>query len=167
MAIDKLELVITDLDGTLLNPQHEISELDYRSLQVLGDNKIYRVIATGRSLYSVNKVLPPDFPIDYLIFSSGAGIIDWSSKEILLAQSLESGEVAISAHFLTATKISFMIHKPIPDSHYFVYHQAGDEHPDFQHRITLYEKFAHPLTFNPEDFGAACQLRFMKSLPTH
>ena len=101
MALSKLKMVVTDLDGTLLNPQHQISDKDFRSLKLLGENKIYRVIATGRSIYSLNRVIPADFPIDYLIFSSGSGILNWNTKKILHAQSLNSNEVVIIANFLT------------------------------------------------------------------
>lgn len=150
-------MVVTDLDGTLLNPQQQISDEDVQSLKLLGDNKVYRVIATGRSIYSLNKVIPTDFPIDYLIFSSGSGILNWNTKEILHAQSLNSDEVVIIARFLTKMNIDFMIQKPIPDNHHFVYHQTGDENPDFFHRIKIYEQFARPLTSDLKEFGDACQ----------
>lgn len=158
MISHSLKMVVTDLDGTLLNPQHQISDKDFQSLKLLGDKNIYRVIATGRSLYSLNKVLPSDFPIDYLIFSSGSGIINWNTKEILYAQSLKPEEVAIIASLLIKMNIDFMIHKPIPDNHHFFYHQTGHENPDFERRIKIYEKFAQPLKIAPKAFGSACQL---------
>jgi len=158
MTSHSLKMVVTDLDGTLLNPQHQISDKDLQSLKLLGDKNIYRVIATGRSPYSLNKVLPADFPIDYLIFSSGSGIINWNTKEILYAQSLKSEEVAIIASLLIKMNIDFMIHKPIPENHHFFYHQAGHENPDFERRIKIYEKFAQPLKIAPKAFGSACQL---------
>ncbi|UCE08687.1 MAG: HAD family phosphatase [bacterium] len=151
-------MVVTDLDGTLLNPQQQISDEDLQSLKLLGNNKIYRVIATGRSLYSLNKVLPPDFPIDCLIFSSGAGIINWNTKEILYAQSLKPDEVEIIANLLIEMSIDFMIHKPIPDNHHFFYYQTGNENLDFERRIKIYEKFAQPLKIASKAFGSACQL---------
>ena len=157
MALSKLKMVVTDLDGTLLNPQHQISDKDFRSLKLLGENKIYRVIATGRSIYSLNRVIPADFPIDYLIFSSGSGILNWNTKEILHAQSLNSNEVVIIANFLTKMNIDFMIQKPIPDNHNFVYHHTGRENPDFFHRIKNYQKFAKPLISDPKEFGNASQ----------
>jgi len=158
MASNDLKMVVTDLDGTLLNPQHQISEKDFHSLKLLGEYKICRVVATGRSLYSVNKVLLPDFPIDYLIFSSGAGIINWGSKKILYDQSLKPDEVGTIANLLIRMNIDFMIHEPIPDNHNFVYYQTGSENPDFMRRIRIYEKFAQPLSVDPRKFGNACQL---------
>ena len=78
----KIKIVVTDLDGTLLPSQGCISKKNYNTLVSLRDKEIIRVIATGRTLYSAMAVLPEDFPIDYLIFSSGAGIIQWNTKEL-------------------------------------------------------------------------------------
>ena len=71
------KMVVTDLDGTLLNAQGVISEPELLTLKKLGNEGYCRVIATGRSLYSIRKTLAFDqLPVDYLIFSSGSGIID-------------------------------------------------------------------------------------------
>jgi len=150
-------MVITDLDGTLLNPQQQVSDEDLRSLKLLGENKIYRIIATGRSIYSLNKVIPPDFPIDYLIFSSGSGILNWNTKELLHTQSLKSEEVATITKFLLTTDLDFMIQKPIPDNHHFVYYHTGNQNPDFFRRIKNYEKYAKPLPSDLKKVGDAGQ----------
>lgn len=158
MISNELKMVVTDLDGTLLNPLHQISDQDYRSLILLGEKHIYRVVATGRSFYSATNVLPHDFPIDYLIFSSGAGIINYTTREILYSQSLNPDEVVIIANCLITFQIDFMIHKPIPETHKFSFYQTNRENPDFDRRMTIYRKFAKPLTFNPKDFGNATQI---------
>jgi Cof subfamily protein (haloacid dehalogenase superfamily) len=157
MTLSDPKMVITDLDGTLLNPQQQVSDKDFQSLKLLGEYKIYRIIATGRSIFSLSKVIPLNFPIDYLIFSSGSGILEWNTKEILFAKSLNSDQVAIIANFLIKMNLDFMIQKPIPDNHYFVYHQTGNENPDFYHRIEIYKQFAQPLTDEPDVFGNAGQ----------
>ena len=78
------QIVITDLDGTLLNNRQEVSFEDMKSLYWLGENNVIRVIATGRNFFSLSKVLKSNFPIDYLVFSSGAGIYDWKNKTCLI-----------------------------------------------------------------------------------
>jgi len=70
------QIVITDLDGTLLPSKGAFHPTDVATLQALAQTPILRLIATGRSLYSAYKAIPLNFPIDYLIFSSGAGILD-------------------------------------------------------------------------------------------
>lgn len=47
-----MKLVAIDLDGTLLNSQHEISDADKTALNKLSERKIEVVIATGRSVLS-------------------------------------------------------------------------------------------------------------------
>lgn len=69
MLSPDIHMVVTDLDGTLLNTDHQISETNKQTLHWLGDKKITRVAATGRTLFSSKKVLSNDTPIDYLIFS--------------------------------------------------------------------------------------------------
>lgn len=152
------EMIITDLDGTLLNNNREVSLLDMKTLFWLGENKIMRVIATGRSFFSLSKVIKSNFPIDYLIFSSGAGIYDWKNKEILNSQYLPDYEVEQISKILINHEIDFMIHEMIPDNHKFVYYQTGKHNPDFERRIGVYKDFAFPLDPNLESYQNACQI---------
>ena len=78
-------MVVTDLDGTLIRSDRTFADDDLEALRVLGSEGIVRVIATGRSLYSARLVLDPEFPIDYLIFSTGAGILEWQSQTLILS----------------------------------------------------------------------------------
>ena len=80
-----LKMVITDLDGTLLQNDHTISKEDMDTLNLLGEMGICRVAATGRNLFKVRKALSPEAPFDYVICSSGAGIVDWKTQEIIRA----------------------------------------------------------------------------------
>jgi len=48
---NRIKIVISDLDGTLLPAQGEVSDCDIKSLNKLEEDKIVRVIATGRNLY--------------------------------------------------------------------------------------------------------------------
>ena len=153
----KLEMVVTDLDGTLLNDDHCLSENDLRTLERLKASGVVRVIATGRNIFSAKKVIYPDFPIDYLIFSSGAGLIDWKTKEILFSFELSSDQVVHISNFLINQNIDFMLHKPIPENHNFLYYHSGNHNPDFVRRVKLYSDYAVPLNSNLSEPGSACQ----------
>ena len=59
--------VFTDLDGTLLNSNQRLSDINRQTLISLGKAGICRIVATGRSLYSAQRVLDDAFPIDYLL----------------------------------------------------------------------------------------------------
>ncbi len=157
-STNNIKIVFTDLDGTLLNSDSKCSDENYQALSMLKDRAIIRVAATGRSLFSVHKVLSMDFPIDYLIFSSGAGIMDWQHKKILLSQSINSSTVTMISERLKSANIDFMIHYPIPENHYFVYHATGKENTDFYRRIEIYKDYAEPLSFSLQTFGSASQI---------
>ena len=156
IAKTNVRMVISDLDGTLLDNNHKLSNKNIEIFKLLGDYGIKRVIATGRNFFSFNKVIPHDMPIDYLVFSSGAGIIDWKTKKILQSVKLGFNQVNHIANHFKNNKISFMVQEPIPNNHHFHYHIESDPLPDFSRRLKLYEGYAHLVNWN-QDFGEASQ----------
>ena len=157
-------MIITDLDGTLYNDAQTISKKDYNTLLRLEKKNIPRIIATGRSLYSALKVIPVNFPVDYLIFSSGAGIMEWKSKKIINEFSLDAGQIKTSADIFMTKKLDFMLHRKIPDNHYFYYHETDNPCSDFIKRCELYKRFAEKL--DPDfihKIDCACQFIIIKS----
>jgi len=160
---NELQMVVTDLDGTLLNPERKISSKDTNTLRMLGRKNVVRVIATGRSLFSVNKVLLPNCPIDYLIFSSGAGIQDWETKEIIQQHSMQSTDILKITEYLMNHNIDFMIHDTIPNSHHFYFFTSGKENPDFERRLDIYKPYASPYDINEVNVKSASQ--FVAILP--
>jgi Cof subfamily protein (haloacid dehalogenase superfamily) len=151
-------IVVTDLDGTLLQTQSKVSDTDLNTLELLKTHKIKRVIATGRSLFSTRKVLHEGFPIDYLVFSSGAGIIEWPTKKLLNKHALDSEEVKTTVDVLMDLRMDFMIHRPIPLNHHFVYYSTGKQNPDFFRRCEIYRDFAVREDFSAYRFSDACQV---------
>lgn len=151
-------MVITDLDGTLLQDDRTMSDRNRDTLFELEKQSICRVIATGRNLYSVNKVLPPDFPIDYLIFSTGAGIMHWPSKTIEKKHHLYRDNIREVATFLEQNSFDFMIHHPIPANHYFHYYMINDHNPDFLSRIDIYNDYAVKLEVGDYPLDSASQI---------
>jgi len=154
----ELEMVVTDLDGTLLNDDQQVQKQDLDTLRKLGYHNILRVVATGRNLYSAMKKLDGDFPIDYLIFSSGAGILEWKDQKLIHSEYLPGNQVESIARKLIDYDIDFMIHEVIPENHKFVYHRSQQHNPDFERRYRLYQKFAEPLDPATENYQHACQI---------
>ena len=113
-------MVVTDLDGTLFQKDHRISERNYQTLLDLGNRGIVRVIATGRHLVSARKVLSLDFPIDFLLFSSGAGILAWPEQRLLFSASMNREEVSLAFDALSRRSLDFMVHRPVPENHHFL-----------------------------------------------
>jgi hydroxymethylpyrimidine pyrophosphatase-like HAD family hydrolase len=135
-------MVVTDLDGTLFQAGRRVSPRNLRTLVELGRRGRLRVVATGRNLFSARKVLPPDFPVDYVLFSSGAGVMDWPAQRLLRAVSMSAGETARAFQALLARGLDFMVHRPIPDNHYFQFYATGGDNPDFEARQALYAPYA-------------------------
>jgi hydroxymethylpyrimidine pyrophosphatase-like HAD family hydrolase len=136
-------VLATDLDGTLLGSKRTVSRADWDALVALGERGIVRVIATGRSLYSARKVLTSDLPIDYLVYSSGAGAITWPGEEPVFGHSMAADLAQVVDAELQRLGCDFMAQYPAPDTHKFSYVGcSGARNLDFDHRIELYQEHA-------------------------
>ncbi len=142
---------IIDFDGTLLNDDKTISRKDIRTLEMLRRKKIITAIATGRSAYSFEKALKAIgmadgfLPIDYLIFSTGAGIMEFPGGRLIYQKALPYSDIRKIVDYLDHGKFDYMVHKAIPDTRHFLYQSYGQENPDFYARLDLYKEFALPL----------------------
>ena len=155
-------LVTTDLDGTLLGPDHTLGSRDAAALRQLGRDGVIRVVATGRSLRAAERVLDPGFPIDYLVVSSGAGVLDWPARRILRDHRFEVAEAEQVTRVLDGLGVDFMAHSPVPDDHRFRYVRARRVNPDFERRVGRYDEFAIRWEVSEDGGGiapsaAACQ----------
>jgi hydroxymethylpyrimidine pyrophosphatase-like HAD family hydrolase len=151
-------LFIMDLDGTLLRSDRTFGGPDLKALRMLGNRNVVRAIATGRSLASFNTVVVADLPVDYILFSTGAGVLQYPSGEIIRKIHLEPSEVSRACDILSTFELDFMVHRTIPDNHMFAYVRANDHNTDFERRIELYRQFAIPLGDAAGDFGPSTQL---------
>ncbi len=158
--------VFTDLDGTLLNADHQLSEGNRRTLTELGNNGICRVVATGRSLYSAKRVLDQAFPIDYLITSTGAGIFSFPSLALLRSVALTVSEVETTVEKLIQRGLDFMIQDPVPHNHRFSWHTCGRTNPDFERRLALYHDHQRRLPMPFTSIAPAAQLLVICSAGT-
>jgi hypothetical protein len=129
------QMLVCDLDETLLMRGQPFDPRDVRTLHSLGAKDVVRAIATGRALTTAQQVIPREFPIDYLIFASGAGILDWRSQELLIAHALQPDEAEFAARVFIAHELDFMIHAPIPTQHILHFHRTGKPNPDFERRL--------------------------------
>ncbi len=147
-----------DLDGTLLRSDRTVASIDLAALAELGQLGIVRVIATGRSLFSFNTVAVADLPLDFVIFSTGAGVLQYTGGEIVRKTSLEPLEVERASEILKANRLDYMIHHTIPDNHKFAYFRSNSSNADFDRRLKIYSQHARPLEETANGFGPATQL---------
>lgn len=137
-------LVVTDLDGTLLDSASRLSGVNRRTLETLGRNGVVRAVATGRSLYSARLVMHEDFPVDYLAFSSGAGVVSWEDGRLLRSLAMNSALVDRLVARLRTLAVDFMVHHAAPDTHCFHFVRSSDRNADFERRVERYDRFAQP-----------------------
>lgn len=138
---DRIKMVLLDLDGTLLNNSKLIGDSDNQTLKYLGERNILRVFATGRTLYSAKKVLSQNTPLDYLVFSSGAGVYDWKKKELLFSSSISVEKVHEIIDCLRSFDVNFSVQFAIPDNHKYVYYKSSLNNTDFEWRNAIYKDY--------------------------
>ncbi len=144
------KMFITDLDGTLFRPDQTISEADKTSLIQLKNEGIIRVAATGRSIFSLERSLKGPLPVDFLIFSTGAGIASYPEpfENIIKANGLSESDTEYAASFLETIGVDYMIQNTIPDNHFFSYRLNSNNNSDFITRINYYRQYCSPLDGN-------------------
>ncbi len=96
------QLIATDLDGTLLNGEHQISEYTLQTITRLYQQNVKFLIATGRHYIDVRPIADQfDFPM-YLITSNGARVHN-KQGEVLFRADLTSQEIDPFWIFLLTT----------------------------------------------------------------
>ena len=117
--MSEVKMVVTDLDGTLLQSDQSISPTDRETLERLGNLGVCRVAATGRNLFKVRQVLNENSPFDYVIVSSGAGIIDWKSQKLIRALSIPAMTTGEIMRYLISENQNFKVSRELPDNNNF------------------------------------------------
>jgi len=83
-----MKLVAIDLDGTLLNHENQITDLNKKALQKLNQNGVKVVIATGRSLISAREIFQSLDMEGYLITLNGALIKNGNTNKTIFFRQL-------------------------------------------------------------------------------
>jgi len=139
-----LGIVVSDLDGTLLDSHRCLSDADRGTLLKLGERGVVRVVATGRSLFSALRVVADDWPIDFLVHASGAGISHWPSRELVKVEHMQAPAAQALALHLQARGLDFMLHRAVPENHRCYLHRTARENHDFDRRVELYADYMQP-----------------------
>ncbi|KGX86112.1 Cof-type HAD-IIB family hydrolase [Pontibacillus litoralis] len=71
-----IQLIAIDMDGTLLNQQHEISEQNKQAIHEAKERGIHVVISTGRSLSTCKDIIQVLGDSEFLITINGGEIFD-------------------------------------------------------------------------------------------
>jgi len=79
------KLVVSDLDGTLLTPEHRIGDYTLRVLLGLRDRGVNLVLASGRHFHDIRAVSATLGGGAYMITSNGAAVYDGNGEAIEMA----------------------------------------------------------------------------------
>ena len=135
------KIVATDVDGTLFKSDRTVSNANLNTLRKLHEQGICTVLATGRSIWSFTNLAGEDFPVDYLVFSCGAGVMDWPKKEVIYKTGIDEAGIQKIKAYLSSLDADFCIHDEIPDNHCFFPYRSGRLNPDFEKRVATYLNF--------------------------
>lgn len=76
-----IKLIATDLDGTLMAPDHlTVTKRTYDALKSSHDKGIRLAVATGRSMVLIDNVISQVPFVDYIIYSNGACMTKMKKK---------------------------------------------------------------------------------------
>lgn len=152
-----IRLVATDLDGTFLKNDKSISEEDLQMLELLGERKVIRVVATGRNFKKVLEVLPDHLPFDYVAFSSGAGIYDWKKRELVYRQNLNRETTNGIIQFFTEKDMNFHLFRAVPDNFRCWYFRGKNSCEEFERYFDFHNSVSELLPIKQKLQDDACQ----------
>jgi len=151
-------LFITDFDGTLLGSDGTFAQTDLDALATLSRHGVKTAVATGRSLHSFLNSPGADLPVDYIIFTTGAGVVSKPGYELLYQVNLSAEMVAETLESMANSLFDFMLHHPVPDNHHYLYRRVSKNNTDFESRIARHSEFGQALaSTHMNGFGEAAQ----------
>ncbi|MCL1822038.1 MAG: HAD family hydrolase, partial [Prolixibacteraceae bacterium] len=154
--MENVKLVATDLDGTFLRNDHSVSRRNLNALSRLGKNKITSVAATGRNLRKVREVTR-DAHFDFIVFSSGAGILDCHNDTIISYKNISAQTAQQFVKYLCERDFSFHAFHPAPDNHKLWYRRGSESNEEFEQYFQFHNSYNFPLP-DPEKFDSpSCQ----------
>jgi len=127
----KIKLLALDVDGTLLNDQHEITERTQRVIAQMQQQGVKIVLATGRGPKSTFPLAERLHLTDPIITHNGAVIVDPLTKEISLEIGFKSKELAEVIHYCREKHIHFDVNTALD--------MYAEDVPE--HALPMYNKF--------------------------
>jgi len=100
-----IKMIATDLDGTLLDKSHALTEKNLAALKRCVDAGIVLVVATGRSYSSITPDVLAIPGIRYIISANGARVFDTASEKNLLEKNLSAEAIARAWPLITDKSI--------------------------------------------------------------
>jgi len=103
-----MKLFVTDLDGTLLNSDHKLSEFSMNAIKTAMDKGIPVCIATGRSYNDILEIISELDVKPYIISSNGASVYN-TNGEKMYSISIPKDQVREIITYLKAQNLEFEV----------------------------------------------------------
>lgn len=140
-------LVISDMDGTLLDSQSRISDQNLRAVSLLRAHQIGFTLATGR-MDRMARAYVRELAIDQpIIACNGAVIRDCATDEILWRQNLPKDQALAMINWLAIHDFDYLCYSP--DLVYY---------PAHSRRIALFHRYNKIAGVKTEDHVTLCPL---------
>lgn len=107
MKLSNVKLIVSDMDGTLLNSKEEVSDVFFQQFNQLQKLGIHFVAASGRQYHSIAQKLKP-IKDQITIVGENGGVIKQEDQTLLL-QTLDSQKVIEIIPYLRKIKDAFII----------------------------------------------------------
>jgi len=140
------QIVASDLDGTLLSPEHSLTDYASQTLQRVTEKGISFVFATGRHHVDVGQIREKLAIDAYMITSNGARVHD-SQGNLLFAHNLEQD---IAKELITLNyQDPDVLTQIYRDDEWFIAHECHDDSSFFMESDFRYQLY-HPADFSTE-----------------
>lgn len=106
-----VKIIATDLDGTLMSPDHiTVTEKTKNALFKAHEKGIKIAVATGRTLGFITPVTDRIPFVDYAVFSNGASVYDMRRKEIIIKNHIPAETTELLLKKLEKTDIFYNVY---------------------------------------------------------
>lgn len=117
-----MELVVFDLDGTLLDGEGDVSDFTRDTLVALSGRGVAYTVATGRTLHAARELLRPHGFSLPQIYKNGVMIWDPRNDDYAHQNFLNPGEVRHVIEAMLAASLTPFIFTLEPGNHHAIYH---------------------------------------------
>lgn len=106
-----IKIIATDLDGTLMSPDHiTVTERTKNALFKAHEKGIKIAVATGRTLGFITPVTDQIPFVDYAVFSNGASVYDMRKKEIIIKNHIPAETTELLLKKLENTNVYYNVY---------------------------------------------------------
>jgi len=117
-----MDLVVFDLDGTLLNKRTEISPFTRDTLELMRKKGIHYTVATGRNLHSAHDIIEGHGFNQPHIYCNGVILWDPSAEKLSINNALSNTEIDTILTAATAHNITPFISVVSEKNQHFIFH---------------------------------------------